>query len=159
MKWVLRPSWGMLASGGVSLGLVAGAGASASYAAGAYAASQLVNNYAPPFVLACYEVMFGIAYITVVRFQEVTGVGKMSAPGLRWSLLAGVGLACGIGFFYSALGRAPLSVAAPILGVSPLVAYLFVRILLRDVERVTPRILLGAILVVSGVALIGVNNA
>ncbi len=159
MKEFIHPSWGTLSSGGIPLGIAAGVGASASFAAGIYVASQLVNTHAPALVLACYEVMFGIAYITVWRFRDLRSAREISAPGLRWALLAGLALACGIGFFYSALGRAPLSVAAPIVGTGPLFAYLFVPILLRGVERITPRVLLGATLVVSGAALIGVNNA
>ena len=158
MKEFIRPSLGALSSGGIPVGIAAAVGASVSYAAGIYVASQLVNTYAPALVLACYDVMFGIAYITVWRFPELRNTREISAPGLRWALLAGLGLACGIGFFYSALGRVPLSVAAPIVGTAPLFAFLFIRILLRGIERITPRILLGATLVVSGVALIGVNN-
>ena len=73
-------------------------------------------------------------------------------------LAAGVLFALATSSFYTALTRIDFSVAAPIVGAVPLASYLFVLIVLRGYERLTPRVVLGAALVVAGVGLIGVAN-
>jgi DME family drug/metabolite transporter len=55
---------------------------------------------------------------------------------------------------FIALGRGQVSAIIPLLNTTPLFILFFSKIFLRGVERVTPRIVLGAILMVSGVALI-----
>ena len=55
---------------------------------------------------------------------------------------------------FIALGRGQVSAIIPLLNTTPLFILVFSKIFLRGVERVTPRITLGAILMVSGVVLI-----
>jgi drug/metabolite transporter (DMT)-like permease len=55
---------------------------------------------------------------------------------------------------FIALGQAELSVIIPLLNTTPLFAVLLSGLFLRSVETVTPRVVFGALLMVSGVALI-----
>ena len=151
--------WGPITVGAMTIGIMAAIGVAASFGASGYVASRLVNDFAPALVVLTYEVLFGLVYISLFRFRELAGVRQVTPAGLRWALLAGVGVAFGIGSYYTALSRAPLSVAAPVVGAAPLAAYAFVFIVLRGSERITRRALLGAAMVVSGVVLIGVYNA
>jgi len=55
---------------------------------------------------------------------------------------------------FLALSRGEVSIVAPLINTTPFFAVLFSAMFLRDVERVTGRLYLGAILLVGGVALI-----
>lgn len=55
---------------------------------------------------------------------------------------------------FIALGRADVSVIIPLLNTTPLFTVLFSGLFLRSVETITPRIILGAILMVAGIVII-----
>jgi drug/metabolite transporter, DME family len=55
---------------------------------------------------------------------------------------------------FIALGRADVSVIIPLLNTTPLFTVLFSGLFLRSVETITPRIVLGAILMVAGIVII-----
>ena len=55
---------------------------------------------------------------------------------------------------FVALARGDLSVIIPLLNTTPLFNVIFSAVFLRNIETVTPRIVLGAIVMVTGVALI-----
>jgi drug/metabolite transporter (DMT)-like permease len=142
----------------VGLGILLGFGASASYASEGFVASQVIRNYSPGLVLAAHSSTFGMGYLLALRGRQFRHPQPISRAGIFWVVLTGLGLAAGTASLYSALGEAPLSVVAPIVGAVPLVSYVFVLILLRGQERITPRVGLGATLVVAGVGLISIYN-
>ena len=136
-------------------------------------ANHLVDRGASPVVVAFYEALFGLAFTLGIQARAFPGRGlpgrimKKSTPGpgrplaastLAWMLAAGALFALATGSFYTALARIDFSVAAPITGAVPLVSYLFVLVILRGHERLTPRVVLGAALVVAGVGLVGAAN-
>ncbi len=159
MRAPLALRWGPITVGAMTIGIMAAVCVAASFGAASYVASRLVNDFAPPLVVIAYEAVFGLVYVSLLRFRALAGVRQVTPAGLWWALLAGVAVVVGVGSFYTALSRAPLSVAAPVVGATPLAAYAFVLIGLRGSERITRRALLGAAMVVVGVTLIGVFNA
>jgi drug/metabolite transporter (DMT)-like permease len=83
----------------------------------------------------------------------------VSRGALPWIALAGLTLGGGAAFYYTALNYVDFSVAAPVVGAVPLVSYGFILLLLRGHERITLRVLIGAVMVVSGVIVIRIVNA
>lgn len=158
MSALRRWSSNRMAVSTVGLGILLGFGASASYASEGFVASQVIRNYSPGLVLAAHTSAFGMGYLLALWGKQFRRPQAVSRAGLFWVVLTGLGLAAGTSSLYSALGEAPLSVVAPIVGAVPLVSYVFVLLLLRGQERITPRVLVGATLVVAGVALISVYN-
>jgi drug/metabolite transporter (DMT)-like permease len=158
MRALRRWSSNRMAVGTVGLGILFAFGASASYASEGFVASQVIRHYSPGLVLAAHSSTFGMGYLLALWGREFRKHEAISRVGLFWIALAGLGLAMGTSSLYSALGEAPLSVVAPIVGAVPLVSYVFVLLLLRGQERITPRVLLGASLVVAGVVLISIYN-
>jgi len=81
----------------------------------------------------------------------------------RWALimmiLAGVCSSFGIFLMYTALARAPVMLASPIVATYPLIAMTFTHIFLQRLERVTLRMVLGAILVVVGITFVVLGQA
>ena len=85
----------------------------------------------------------------------------LQAP--RWALimmaLAGVCSSFGIFLMYSALARAPVMLASPIVATYPLIAMTFTHIFLQRLEWVTLRMVLGAILVAMGITFVVLGQA
>ena len=152
----------------IIIGLVFATLAMLSFVMAGLLANHLVDRGASPVVVAFYEALFGLSFTLGINFRAFPRKGlKKSIPGpgrplaastLAWMLTAGVLFALATGSFYTALSRIDFSVAAPLTGAVPLVSYLFVLIMLRGHERLTPRVVLGAALVVAGVGLIGAAN-
>ena len=73
--------------------------------------------------------------------------------GLGFLVLAGVASSLAVISQYSALAKLPVVIANPLLNTHPLVALLLAHLFLRQSEKITGRIVLGAFLVVIGVVL------
>ena len=142
----------------VTTGLVFATLAMLSFVTVGLLANHLVDRGATPVVVAFYEALFGLAFTLGIRARGLRSSRSPVGSGLWWMLAAGVLFALASGSFYTALARIDYGVAAPITGAVPLVSYLFVLMLLRGYERLTPRVVFGATLVVAGVGLIGVAN-
>ncbi len=142
----------------ITIGLVFAVLAMLSFVTGGLLANHLVGRGNSPVVVAFYEAMFGLAFTLAIRLRALRSDRSPVRSGWGWMLAAGVLFALATGSFYTALARIDFSVAAPIVGAVPLTSYLFVLIVLRGYERLTPRVMFGAALVVAGVGLIGVAN-
>ena len=142
----------------ITIGLVFAVLAMLSFVVAGLLANHLVGRGASPMVVAFYEALFGLAFVLGIRARRLRSGGPQAGSALGWMLAAGVLFALATSSFYTALTRIDFSVAAPIVGAVPLASYLFVLIVLRGYERLTPRVALGAALVVAGVGLIGVAN-
>ena len=150
----------------ITMGLVFAMLAMLSFVTAGLLANHLVGRGASPVVVAFYEALFGLSFALGIKARSLPRrrsrpLGSGWAPAgsaLPWMLTAGVLFALATGSFYNALARIDFSVAAPVTGAVPLVSYLFVLIMLRGHERLTPRVVVGAALVVAGVGLIGAAN-
>jgi len=80
----------------------------------------------------------------------------LSAPRRAYAFFVGCGLMSSVALFalFEALSRGRVVVVDPISSPQSLFALLFTAVLLRDVEEVTPRLILGVVLVVVGVVVI-----
>ena len=142
----------------ITIGLVFTVLAMLSFVTVGLLANHLVDRGNSPVVVASYEALFGLAFTLGIRARGLRSGRPPAGSALGWMLAAGVLFALATGSFYTALARIDFSIAAPIVGAVPLASYLFVLIVLRGYEHLTPRVVLGAALVVAGVGLIGVAN-
>ena len=142
----------------ITIGLVFAVLAMLSFVTGGLLANHLVDGGYSPVVVAFYEALFGLAFTLAIRLRGLRSGYPRARSGWGWMLAAGALFALATGSFYTSLDRLDYSVAAPIVGAVPLASYLFVLIVLRGYERLTPRVVFGAALVVAGVGLIGVAN-
>ena len=146
-------------------GIVLALLAALSYAAAGFIASQLVGEYAGGTGIALLESVFGLVFVLALHLGTRRRGTSSPAAGslwkgmpLVWLVLAATFSAMGVGAFYSALTYEGLSVVAPVAGFVPLVSYAFILVLMRGEERLTGRVIVGALLVVIGVVLIGLTN-
>ncbi len=139
---------------GTSFGIVAALG----YALTAILVRRGVADLAPPLVgatisLSCGAVILGL---NTARSPESALRQKKSAIG--FFLISGVIAGIGISSHYLALSLAPVVLVIPVSSTSPIFALLWSHIFLGQLERITPRIMLGAIFVVIGAILISIGR-
>ena len=77
---------------------------------------------------------------------------------MRWVALAGVASGIAVISLYFAVQRADVVVVSPIVSSSPLITLLLAHLFLARLERVTKRLVLGAVLTVGGVILVVLGN-
>lgn len=96
------------------------------------------------------------------KADDVIAARNLGAPvpnfrrGALFFIAAGFFSSTGVASVFSAVERADVVVVSPISSTYPLFTLVFAAVLLADLERLNPRIILGAALVVIGVAIISV---
>ena len=139
-------------------GLVLTVLAGVSFAVGGFLANKLVDEGVPGVVVGFYEGLFGLVFVLAVNVRSLRAGLIVERSSIGWIIAAAASFALAVGTFYTALGRLDFSVASPILGAVPLASYVTALFVLRSEERITPRALVGAVLIVAGVLMIGVTN-
>ena len=136
--------------------LLAGA-ACLAYGASLILAKQVVQD-TPPLLGGALGLTFGLLVLTVVSAPDVRRDKGTRRRAWVWAALGGLGAGGGITFMFMAVSNAPVVVVAPILAMNPLTAIIFSQIFIRGMERLTWRILIGAVLVVTGVIIISLGQ-
>ena len=142
----------------VLLGYLAALGAAISYAVVSLVARKIVTDYSSPMVGTAFSMMFG-TMIVAGMFHRHAMNDVASAPRKAWVYVALAGCAStwGVSFWFLAFKEAPVVLVAPAAGTHPLVAIVLAHFFLQRLERVTWRIVLGAMLVVGGVTMVAVG--
>lgn len=131
-------------------------------AATAYATAQVitkrsVTDVTSPLVGTFIALLWGTLGFSLLATRELVRSHRTNlARGLRLFALGGFFSAMGVLLMFFALAQGQVVVVAPVLATNPLFTLLFAFLLLRGVERITPRIVLGALLVVAGVVTLSV---
>jgi drug/metabolite transporter (DMT)-like permease len=128
--------------------------ASLAYAASQIVARQSVSDFSAPLLGTTIALAFGTLGFTLIAWRSLATPPADFRRGALFFAGAGFFSATGVASMFFAVERAEVVVVSPISSTHPLFTLLFAAILLRDLERVTPRLLAGAILVVLGVVLI-----
>ena len=116
---------------------------------------QGLNILPDPFVAAATVTSVTLTLLMIFLIAtKRTGELHMERQSLLFFLGAAfIALSAQIANFM-ALSRADVSVIIPLLNTTPLFAVLFTGLFLRNMETISPRILLGAVLMVAGVVII-----
>lgn len=107
-------------------------------------------------------VMMTAAFASYVAYRRLRGwviAPPRTDPNLRWYVGAGLASAIGLVVYFAALEAAPVVIVVPIIQTSPLLVIALSAVLLpRRLERVTWRLVAGAIVVVIGATLVSVSG-
>jgi uncharacterized membrane protein len=124
-------------------------------------ATQVVRKFGlaavpHPFLAAAVTATssFVVSVLTMWYVEKTQETWKMNRQSFWWFLAAGVTVSFSMACIYYALDRGQVSVVIPISSTGPLFSLILTAIFLRDVERVTLRIVTSAAMIVSGVLLI-----
>jgi len=109
-----------------------------------------------PFLAAAVTATssFVVSVLTMWYVEKTQETWKMNRRCFWWFLAAGVTVSLSMACIYYALDRGKVSVVIPVSSTGPLFSLILTAIFLRDVERVTLRIVVSAVMIVSGVLLI-----
>lgn len=131
-----------------------------------FAAGNVVRRFgftvSPVTSLQAVTVGETAALLSMVGFAAATGrLGVDGAPHRAFGYFAFNGVTAAVGLFamFAALRVGPVSVVDPVTATAPLVTTAVAALVLRDVERITRRLVLGVVLVVAGVALLTATTA
>ena len=140
------------------VGIVFGIGAGMCYGVSSVLIKHGMGGMAPPLVGAAVSLLAGMVGLSVLGARSIkTDLDKRK--GIFFMLLAGITAACGVISMFFALSMAPVVVLAPLQSTNKLSALLWTYLFIGRLEKITPRLVIGCILVVSGVILITLGGA
>ena len=145
--------------GPIAIGLASALLAAAAYGVTQTLARHLITTSAPFQVGATYTILFGMIILAVMSSRSLKRDLRAPRAEIGWMALAGVASSFGVLFMFGALARAPVTLASPIAAVNPLIAITLTHLFLQRVERVSPRMVAGALLVFAGVVLVVIGKA
>jgi len=124
-------------------------------------ASQVVRKFGMaavphPFLAAAVTATSSLIISVLVMWyvEKTQETWKMNRQCGWWFLAAGITVSFAMTSIYHALDLGKVSVVIPLSSTAPLFSLILTALFLRDVERVTLRIVISTVLIVSGVALI-----
>lgn len=124
-------------------------------------ATQVVRKFGMaavphPFLAAAVTASSSLAVsiVTLWYVEKSQETWKMNRQCFWWFLAAGMTISLGMTCIYYALDLGKVSVVIPISSTGPFFSLILAAIFLRDVERVTLRIVISAAMIVGGVVLL-----
>lgn len=124
-------------------------------------ATQVVRKFGlaavpHPFLAAAVTASssFVVSILTLWYVERSQETWKMNRQCFWWFLAAGVTISLGMTCIYYALDLGKVSVVIPISSTGPFFSLILAALFLRDVERVTSRIVVSAAMIVGGVMLL-----
>ncbi len=129
-----------------------------------YAGSQVVTRSllttddTPPQVGSTVTLFIGMLILGVASVRSIRKDIRAPRTALMWICLAGILASTGAFLSFFALDLAPVVLVSPIFTVNPLVTLVLAAVFLRQVERITIRVFIGASLVIAGVILVILSN-
>src|SRR5688500_8229306 len=123
-------------------------------------ATQVVRKFGlaavpHPFLAAAVTATssFVVSIVTLWYVEKSRETWKMNRQRFWWFLGAGITISLGMVCIYYALDLGKVSVVIPISSTGPFFSLIFSTLFLRDVERITLRIVISAAMIVGGVLL------
>jgi uncharacterized membrane protein len=124
-------------------------------------ATQVVRKFGMaavphPFLAAAVTATssFVVSILTLWYVEKSQETWKMNRQCFWWFLAAGITISLGMTCIYYALDLGKVSVVIPISSTGPFFSLILAAIFLRDVEKVTLRIVISAAMIVGGVVLL-----
>lgn len=140
------------------IGTTFGIGAGLAYGISWVLIRQGVSGMAPPLVGAAIGVFSGTLGLLVTGGSGIKSGVVNHKKAVVLMFCAGLAAAGGTISSYFALSKAPVVIIGPIQSMHPLFTLLWSWMFLGQMERITPRLVLGSMLVVSGVVLITLSR-
>ena len=140
------------------IGYLCAIGAAMGYGGSQVVAKQVITE-TEPLVGSAFTLLFGLIILGALTARDVKQ--QKPAPKIAYirAILAGLASAGGVTFLYLALSHAPVVNIAPVTAINPLFSIALAQIFLRNIERLPPRILAGALLAIAGVIVISISTA
>lgn len=140
------------------IGIAFGIGAAMAYGTSSVLIRRGTTMMAPPLVGAAVSMLAGTLALLIFRAKDLKASFSQSRKATGFLLLSGVAAGLGVLSSFFALSQSPVVIVSPIQSTSPLFALVWSALFLHRLEKITPRLIVGSILVALGVILITVNR-
>jgi len=141
----------------LALGYLLALGAAVSYGGSQVVAKKIVEDV-PPLVGAAFALFFGTIILGVLVARDVSHSNPAPKKAYFWAGLAGLFASSGVAAMFLALDAAPVVVVAPVISINPLFAILLSQIFIRRLERISWRLVAGAVMIAVGVSVITISR-
>jgi drug/metabolite transporter (DMT)-like permease len=153
----MQPPTEQRAARQVLLGVLFAFGAALSYGASQVLTRHSVSDLAPPLTGSAIALFWGTLGFFFLSARGLRQAGNDFRKGTPFFIGTGIFSAIGVVGLFQALERGPVVLVSPVVSVNPLFTLLFAALLLREVERITIQVVIGALLVVGGVVVLTVG--
>jgi drug/metabolite transporter (DMT)-like permease len=140
------------------IGIALGIGAGLAYGINSVLIKYSVGSLATPLVGASLALFIGTAMMAFFGSRGIKDAVTDKRKGTMFLLLSGVASAGGVTCIFFALDMAPVVVVTPLQSTNPMFALLFSWLFLGRLEKITAKLVIGSVLVVSGVILITLGS-
>ena len=113
-----------------------------------------VSSFTSPLVGATFAILTGALVLTTITAKDFGPIFRTQKKGLLFVILAGVASSMGFLFQFIAFSYAPVIVVSPISCTYPIITAGLAHLFLKRTEKVTLRIIIGALCVILGAILI-----
>lgn len=145
--------------GTMALGILCSLAGAIAYGAGHNIARYVVTSAASAPVTASYTLFFGMVILAVFSLPQLGRIVTVPRRAVLTMATSGVLSSLAIFFMYTALSKAPVTLASPLVALYPLIAMTLTHFFLRRLERITLGMVIGAIMVAVGVTFVIVGKA
>ncbi len=145
--------------GPLTTGILCSLGGATAYAAGHNIARHVVTSSAPAPVTATYTLFFGMTILAVISLPRLGNLVDVPRAAVLTMATSGILSSLAIFFMYTALSKAPVTLASPLVALYPLIAMTLTQIFLQRLERITTGMIVGALMVAIGVTFVIVGRA
>ncbi len=142
------------------IGRAFGIGAALAYAISSVLIRQGLADLAPPLVGAAVGLLSGTLALAIIGTRNLGGAKLVqNKRSIVFLLISGVAASLGVVSSFFALSLAPVVLVSPLQSTSPLFTLLLSYLFLSHLERITPKLIMGSILVVLGAILLTIGRA
>ncbi len=117
-----------------------------------------VGDIAQPLVGAVLSMLAGTIGLFILGGSGIRSSLVESKKGIIFFVFSGLAAAGGIACNYLSLSLAPVVIVSPLASINPLFTLLWSWLFLGHMEKITPKLILGSILIVGGTILITVGR-
>ncbi len=142
----------------VIIGTAFAFGAALAYGGSAVLIKEGMAGLAPPLVGATISLLSGTLGLSVIGLRNLGSNLRREKKSVGLLLISGIFAGLGIMAHFFALSMAPVILVSPLTAISPLFVLLWSYFFLGRLEKITPRVVLGTVFVVVGVALVTIGR-
>lgn len=132
----------------------------------AYGAAQVLTRAGvsgdgriSPLLASMISMFAGMLALGFMNVGEIKVAATVQRKAFFWVALSGIFSSVGVLSMYFALSYVPVMIAAPISNVNPLITLVLAHFFLSQHEKITMRVIVGAVVVVLGVILVTVGRS
>ena len=117
-----------------------------------------VTDLAPPLVGATLALLTGTLVLAMIGGRNLRGNLRQKKKMVVFLIISGVCSGSAVVSSFFALSMVPVVIAGPLQSTPPLFTLVLSHFFLRKLEKITPRLILGTVLVVAGITLVTIGR-